>query len=239
MNEKYDALLKDKMSEESYQKLVALENAKLFDFVGEYVELCEPDSVYMCNDSDADADYIRKRSIEIGEEIPLAKDNQTIHYDGYGDQARDKKNTKFMVEAERIDKMGGLNCVEYKEGLAEIKGIAKGIMKGKQMIVKLFCECPTMSPFSIACAQITDSCYVSHSEDILYRRGYEQFKQMADKDNFFRFVHSAGELDERGCTVNLENRRIYQDLVCDMVFSMNAQYAGNSVGLRSTPCAWR
>jgi len=232
MNEKIEALLKEKMSEESYQKLVALENEKLSDFIGEYVELCEPDSVYMCDDSDADAEYVRKRSMELGEEIKLAKDGQTMHYDGYGDQARDKKNTKFMVEAERLDKMGGLNCVEYNEGLAEIKGIAKGIMKGKQMIVKLFCECPTMSPFSIACAQITDSCYVSHSEDILYRRGYEQFKQMADKDNFFRFVHSAGELDERGCTVNLDKRRIYQDLVCDMVFSMNAQYAGNSVGLK-------
>ncbi len=232
MNEKYEALLKAKMSEESYQKLVALENNKLFDFIGEYVELCEPDSVYMCDDSDADAEYVRKRSIEIGEEIPLAKDGQTIHYDGYGDQARDKKNTKFMVEKDRLDAMSALNCVEYNEGLAEIKEIAKGIMKGKQAIVKLFCECPTMGPFSIACAQITDSTYVSHSEDILYRRGYEQFQQMADKDNFFRFVHSAGQQDERGCTVNLDKRRIYQDLVTDTVYSMNAQYAGNSVGLK-------
>ncbi len=232
MTVKYEDLLKSKMSEEGYEKLTALKNPKLFNFVGEYVELCEPDSVYMCDDSDTDADYIRQKAMDKGEEIQLARANQTIHYDGYGDQARDKPNTKFMLAAENLDEMGNLNCVEYEEGLAEIKSIAKGNMKGKEVIVKLFCECPTMSPFSIACVQLTDSYYVAHSEDILYRRGYEHFMQMKDKDDFFRFCHSAGELDERGCCVNLDKRRIYQDLETLTVYSMNAQYAGNSVGLK-------
>jgi phosphoenolpyruvate carboxykinase (GTP) len=232
MSEKYEALLKEKMSEASYAKLAALENEKLFNFIGEYVNLLEPDTVYFCDDSDEDAEHIRQKSLEVGEEHKLAREGQTIHWDGYGDQARDKANTKFMVPADRLSQMGQLNCVEYEEGLAEIKSIAKGIMKGKEAIVKLFTECPPMGPFTIGCAQITDSYYVSHSEDILYRRGYEHFKQMEDKDDFFQFVHSAGELDERGCTVNLDKRRIYQDLVTNTVYSMNAQYAGNSVGLK-------
>ena len=234
MNEDYATLLKGKMNEESYRKLTALENEKLFNFVGEFVALCEPDTVYMCDDSDDDADYIRQKCMDAGEERALAKPNQTIHYDGYGDQARDKGNTKFMVEKEDLVRMANLNCVEHAEGLAEIKQIAKGIMKGKNAIVKLFCEGPTMSPFSIGCAQITDSYYVSHSEDMLYRRGYEHFMSMkgAEKDHFFRFCHSAGTLDERGCTVDLTHRRIYQDLVSMSVYSMNDQYAGNSVGLK-------
>ena len=157
MNSKYEALLKSKMSDESYGKLVALENRKLYDFVGEYVDLCEPDTVYVCDDSDADADYIRAKCLEKGEEKKLARENQTIHYDGYGDQGRDKANTKFMVSRENLPLMGKLNCVEFEEGLAEIRKTARGIMKGKEAIVKLFCECPTMSPFSIGCAQITDS----------------------------------------------------------------------------------
>lgn len=232
MRNNYEELLKSKMSEESYSKLSILENEKLFNFIGEYVELCEPDTVYMCDDSDADAEHIKAKSLEKGEETKLAKDGQTIHYDGYGDQARDKPNTKFMVASENIPAMGNLNCVEINEGMAEIREIAKGIMKGKEMIVKLFCECPTMSPFSIGCAQLTDSYYVSHSEDILYRRGYEHFQNMTDKNEFFRFCHSAGEQDEHGCTINLDKRRIYQDLETLSVFSMNDQYAGNSVGLK-------
>jgi phosphoenolpyruvate carboxykinase (GTP) len=232
VNEKYVELLKGKMSTESYQKLAALENEALFNFVGEYIELCDPDTVYMCDDSAEDAEYIRQKSLEMGEEVKLAKTGQTIHYDGYGDQGRDKANTKFMIHADKLANYGNLNTIEHGAGLAEIKGIAKGIMKGKQAIVKLFCECPTHSAFSIACAQITDSYYVGHSEDILYRPGYDHFMKMEDKDDFFRFVHSAGELDERGCTKNLKNRRIYQDLENEIVYSMNDQYAGNSVGLK-------
>jgi phosphoenolpyruvate carboxykinase (GTP) len=232
MNEQYEQLLKAKMSDESYGKLTALKNEKLFNFIGEFATLCEPDSIYMCDDSDADAAYIRQRSLEMGEESKLAQDGQTIHYDGYKDQARDKANTCFLTPKSKRAEMGNLNCVDYDEGIAEIYDIAKGIMRGKQMIVKLFCECPTMSPFSVACAQITDSYYVSHSEDILYRRGYEHFMQMEDKDDFFRFIHSAGELDDQGCTVNLDKRRIYQNLEENIVYSMNDQYAGNSLGLK-------
>ena len=234
MEERFIALLQSKMSEAGYAKLKALDNTKLFNFVGEWVALCNPDTVYMCDDSDEDAEHIRLQSLAKGEETPLARPGQTIHYDGYGDQARDKANTKFMVSREHLAEMGNLNCVEYEEGLAEIRRIARGIMEGKEAIVKLSCECPTMSPFSIGCAQLTDSFYVGHSEDLLYRRGYRHFLNMPpeQKDNFFRFCHSAGVLDERGCTVNLDQRRIYQDLETLSVYSMNDQYAGNSVGLK-------
>ncbi len=232
MKEEYAALLKSKMTEEGYRKLIALENPKLFNFIGEFVELCDPDTVYMCDDSDEDAEYIRQMALKQGEETPLAHNGQTIHYDGYGDQGRDKEHTKFMVKKENLARMGNLNCIEYEEGLAEVKRLAKGIMKGKPAIVKLFCECPTMSPFSIGCAQLTDSFYVGHSEDILYRRGYEHFMQMQDKEDFFFFVHSAGELDDRGCVVNVKDRRIYQDIEHMDVYSLNNQYAGNSVGLK-------
>jgi phosphoenolpyruvate carboxykinase (GTP) len=232
MKREYAALLQRKMGREEFRQLTALENEKLFDFVGEYVELCEPDRVIMCDDSDEDAEYVRRMALEEGEEKTLAKEGQTVHYDGYEDQGRDKANTKLMVSAENLARMGNLNCVEYEEGLAEIRRIARGIMKGKTAIVKLFCECPTRSPFSIGCAQITDSFYVSHSEDILYRRGYEHFLHMKDKNDFFLFLHSAGKLDERGCTVNLNERRIYQDIENMTVYSLNDQYAGNSVGLK-------
>ena len=232
MNEKYEELLKSKMSEESYGKLIALENEKLFNFVGEYAELCEPAGIFMADDSDEDAEYIRQQALDLGEEKQLARENVTMHYDGKGDQARDKANTKFLVQADKLAGMGNLNCVEYEEGMADIRRIAKGIMKGKEVILKLFCECPAGGPFAIGCAQFTDSFYVAHSEDILYRRGYEHFKTLKNKDEFFRFCHSAGQLDERNNSLNLTDRRIYQDLENNIVFSMNAQYAGNTVGLK-------
>jgi len=79
--------------------------------------------------------------------------------------------------------------------------------------------------------QMTDSCYVMHSENILYRPGYEEFKRLNGSPNFFYFIHSAGEL-ENGVSKNLINRRIFIDLEDERVFTVNNQYAGNSVGLK-------
>lgn len=231
---KYDELLKGLMDEKSFKKLTALNNEKIMEFVGSFAEHCEPASLYVCDDSKEDNLHVRNKALKLGEEYPMANSEQTIHWDGYGDQARDKKNTKFMVYKENLERMKSLNSVEHEEGLAEIMSISKGIMKGKDAVVLFFSEGPTESPFTIPCIQFTDSWYVAHSELILYRTAYSHFMKMkaTEKDEFFRFIHSAGELDERNCTKNLDKRRIYMDSQNNIVYSMNDQYAGNSIGLK-------
>ncbi|MFA5468735.1 MAG: phosphoenolpyruvate carboxykinase domain-containing protein, partial [Sphaerochaetaceae bacterium] len=231
---KYKKLLKEKMSKESYRKLKALKNPKVADFIGFFAEHCEPKSIYVCSDSEEDIQYVRDQALAKGEEETLSHPKQTIHWDGYGDQARDKANTKYIVYKENLEKMAGLNLVEYEEGYNEIMGIAKGIMRGKDVVVQFFSEGPTGSVFTIPCVQFTDSWYVAHSEFILYRTAYNHFLNMQkeEKDDFFRFIHSAGELDERGASLNLDQRRIYMDTQNNIVYSMNNQYAGNSIGLK-------
>ena len=93
---------------------------------------------------------------------------------------------------------------------------------------------PRESPFTIPCVQFTDNWYVAHSEYILYRSAYNHFLKMKDseKDDFFRFIHSAGRLDENKNSVDLDKRRVYIDTQNNIVYSMNNQYAGNSVGLK-------
>ncbi|MDC7246803.1 MAG: phosphoenolpyruvate carboxykinase (GTP) [Sphaerochaetaceae bacterium] len=234
MQKDYREILKNKMSDASYQKLDALNNQKVIDFVGFFAEHCDPKSIFVCSDSEEDVQYVRDQALAKGEEHQLANSKQTIHWDGYGDQARDKKNTRFMVYKENLDNMASMNSIEYEEGYAEIMDIAKGNMSGKDAVVQFFSEGPTESPFTIPCIQFTDSWYVAHSEFILYRSAYNHFLKMKEdeKDDFFRFIHSAGELDENGCSVNLDKRRIYMDTQNNIVYSMNAQYAGNSVGLK-------
>ena len=231
---KFEAILKEKMSAESLAKLMALQNEHVLEFVGTFAEHCDPKSIYVCDDSEIDTQYVRDKALELGEEFTLANPKQTIHWDGYGDQARDKKNTRFMVYKENMANMSTLNSVEYEQGYQEIMNISKGIMKGKDAVVLFYSEGPTESPFTIPCIQFTDSWYVAHSENILYRTAYSHFLKMkkADKADFFRFIHSAGPLDENNCSKDLENRRIYMDTQNNIVYSMNDQYAGNSVGLK-------
>jgi phosphoenolpyruvate carboxykinase (GTP) len=122
--------------------------------------------------------------------------------------------------------------MDRKQGLDEILPLMKGIMSGKEMFVLFFIIGPHHSRFSIPALQVTDSAYVAHSSDMLYRNGYADFIRLGESTDFFTFIHSAGELDNRGVSVNTDKRRIYVDLLCDTVFSINNQYAGNSIGMK-------
>jgi len=173
-----------KISDEDRAKLDALGNGKVWSVIREAAELMKPRDIMVFTDNPDELDRVRQLSIERGEEAPLAMEGHTIHYDGYKDQARDKKNTATLLpKGQKLSR--GLNVVERESGLKEVLGFMKGCMKGKSMIVRFFCLGPTNSRFSLSALQITDSWYVAHSEDILYRPGYEQFKKMKDKDDFF------------------------------------------------------
>jgi len=225
--------LKDKLSSEHLDKLLVLNNDEVNDFVAHAIGLCEPDSVWVGDDSDKDAAYCRQLSIDNKEELPLAIDGHSVHFDGYYDQARKKEVTKYLVPSD-IDLDKKLNQVEREEGLKEIEGLQKGAYKGRQMLVTFFCLGPTNSKFAIPCLQITDSAYVVHSEDMLYRRGYEEFKRQSTNPNFefFKFRHATGEVDDRKTSVHYDKNRVYMDYTRNAVISVNTQYAGNTVGLK-------
>ncbi len=213
------------------KKLKELNNPDVEKIVKEYTELCKPKKLTVISDSPEDINYVRELSVKKGEEVKLSKEGHTVHFDGYKDQARDKTNTKILITPEmKMSKR--INSLPRKEGLKEVLEILDGSMKGKEALVRFFCLGPLNSKFSIAALQITDSAYVAHSEDILYRAGYEQFKRLEGSGDFFYFIHSAGELDERGNSVNIDKRRIYIDLKGNRVFTVNNQYAGNSLGLK-------
>ncbi|HEC77941.1 MAG TPA: phosphoenolpyruvate carboxykinase (GTP) [candidate division WOR-3 bacterium] len=231
MDDKTKAFLKEKIGEEGYNKLMRIDNPNLHQFIAKYIEHCTPDKVFICTDAPEDIKYIREAAIKNGEEAPLAIEGHTIHFDNYYDQARDKAHTLILLPpGKKLDK--SIKTGNRDECLKEIHEIMKGIMKGKELYVRFFCLGPTNSEFSQPVVQLTDSAYVAHSEDILYRQGFEEFVRQGKNARFFKIVHSAGELDERKTSKNLDKRRIYIDLEEDIVYSANTQYGGNTIGLK-------
>ncbi|MEA2076137.1 MAG: phosphoenolpyruvate carboxykinase (GTP) [Euryarchaeota archaeon] len=224
-------MLKAILGEENWQKLMKIDNPELHQFIAKYVELCNPDKVFVCTDSPEDIQYVRQEAIRAGEEMELALNGHTVHFDGYYDQARDKKNTKFLLP-EGVDLGSNINAMVRGAGLNEIHEILRDIMRGHQLFVRFFCLGPLNSDFLIPAVQLTDSGYVAHSEDLLYRQGYEEFVRLGKAARFFKFVHSAGELDERKTSKNIDKRRVYIDLEDETVYSVNTQYGGNTIGLK-------
>jgi phosphoenolpyruvate carboxykinase (GTP) len=223
--------LKERLDEKAFTNLMAIENPKMHKFVAESIELTNPQDVFVCTDSDEDINFLRSQAVETGEEKKLKMEGHTYHFDGYNDQARDPSNTKYLLP-KGVTLGERLSSMDKEEGTSEVKGFLKDSYKGKLMYICFWCLGPTNSEFSISCIQITDSPYVAHSESILYRPGYEQFRKVGSDAEFFKFLHTEGELDERGNSKNIDNRRIYMDLEDDIVYSTNTQYAGNTVGLK-------
>lgn len=210
---------------------MAIDSPKMHAFAANAIELTNPATVFVLTDAQEELDYIRELAQQPGGgEHPLAMEGHTYHFDGVNDQGRDKEVTKYLLPEGMV--LGeSLNSMGKPEGIAEIRSLLKDSMVGRQMLICFWCLGPTDSDFSISCIQITDSAYVAHSESILYRPGYEQFKKVGRNGEFFQFLHSQGEL-ENDVSKNSDLKRIYIDLEDNTVFSVNTQYAGNTVGLK-------
>lgn len=224
-------LLESKLDARNYQRLTAINNERLYAFVADAIELGKPKGVWVSTDSPEDIEYNRDMAIKLGEEKPLRTPGHTIHFDGIEDQGRDREVTKYLVpKGDTLSE--ALNQIDREEGLAEVRHLLDGAMKGRIMIVRFMTLGPNNSEFSIPCVECTDSFYVSHSLNLLYRLGYEEFKRLGPKAEFFSTLHSCGKLDERMVSIESDKKRIYIDYTTDTVYSVNTQYAGNTVGLK-------
>ena len=92
----------------------AINNKHLNDFIAKFVDLFKPDSIFVCNDSEEDIQYVRDKAIKDGEEAKLAVPGHTVHFDSIYDQARDKARTKFLVPKGQ-DFGKGLNIIDKDE----------------------------------------------------------------------------------------------------------------------------
>ena len=145
MKEEHVELLEKKCGKKDLEKLNAIKNPEIRDFIFESAKLCEPDSIFICSDSSEDISRVRDEAIASGEEKPFAIKGHTYHFDGISDQGRDRAATKYLVpENDPLSK--ALNQIEKEEGLSEVKGFLKDCMEGRTMIVRFLSLGPTGSP---------------------------------------------------------------------------------------------
>jgi phosphoenolpyruvate carboxykinase (GTP) len=110
-------VLQDKLTQDNFDKLMALANDKMHAFVADAIELCNPESVFVVTDSADDIAKIREMAIGNGE-TKLNTAGHTYHFDGPKDQARDPKNTKYLLP-KGVSLGESLNSMDKEEGTAE------------------------------------------------------------------------------------------------------------------------
>ncbi|MCM8798942.1 MAG: phosphoenolpyruvate carboxykinase domain-containing protein, partial [Candidatus Omnitrophica bacterium] len=231
MNE-YFKRLASRLEKRELEKLGRIKLPEVHKFIEEAISLCKPKEVFICSDTPDELAYIKNMAIVSGEESSaLLTPGHTFHFDGPKDQGRDRQVTKFLVpEGERLSP--ALNQIERRVGLKEILSLLRGTMQKRKMVVRFLSLGPANSLFSIPCIECTDSWYVAHSVDLLYREGYDFFCSLGEKSEIFKTLHSAGKLDERKVSLDWDKKRIYIDYLTNTVYSVNTQYAGNSIGFK-------
>ena len=228
----YLEVLQPKLSKDDYRKLSEIANPNVHEFIAKASDLCHPERIFICSDSAEDIAHVRRQAIASGEEKAiLTLPGHTVHFDGEYDQGRDRQATKYLVPR-GLSLSKALNQIDRQEGLAEVRGLLKDSMNGRTMIVRFISLGPPDSLFTILGLQCTDSWYVAHSEDLLYRTGHAQFVKAGPKSDFLRVLHSAGRLNEDMVSLEHEKKRIYVDNMDNTIYSVNTQYAGNSVGFK-------
>ncbi len=228
----YIEALQPKLDQTNFSKLSAIDNPNVHEFIAKCSDLCHAKQVFICNDSPEDIEHVRKQAIIVGEEKAiLTLQGHTVHFDGEQDQGRDRQATRYLVP-KGITLSKALNQIDRQEGLAEVRGLLRDSMQDKTMIVRFVSLGPRDSVFTILGLQCTDSWYVAHSESLLYRAGYDQFLKAGPKSDFLKVLHSAGKLNEDMISTEHDKKRVYIDHMDNTIYSVNTQYAGNSVGFK-------
>ncbi len=220
--------LEEMLSGVMFERVKKINNSRFHAFLCKAIRLCEPSSVFVSTGSSEDYEYVRRKALESGEELPARIPGHTVHFDSPLDQARARGDTFILTD----EKLPFINTKPRREGLDEVIGLLKGSMRGREMLVGLYSLGPKKSPFQVLAVQVTDSYYVLHSENILYRGAYDEFVRLGEDASFLKFIHSQGVLDEHGGSKNIDKRRIYIDPASETVYSVNTQYGGNSIGLK-------
>ena len=88
----YLEALRPKLSQPDYEKLCAINNSIVHEFIAKASDLCNPQKIFICSDSAEDIIRVRHQAIAIVEEQAiLTLSGHTVHFDGVHDQGRSHK----------------------------------------------------------------------------------------------------------------------------------------------------
>lgn len=221
MSENKDlTIILSKCDEANKAKVQAVKNPELLAKIANRIELCNPKDVFIHTGSDEDCEHIKKMSLEAGEEAPLAMEGHTIHFDPPNEQGRIVKQT-YVIEDEGMYTSSLANAMPRVQADDLIQNNMKNIMDGKTMIVGFFIRGPIGAPTSYASLTISDTWYLGHQQNNLYRCNIDDFENQVNLIGlFFTNTHSKG-------TLNTKEAYVMTDRKNKETWAWHVAYLGN------------
>lgn len=214
------------------------ENKKLDAWVKEMADLCQPDSIYVCNGSKAEYDSMIEIMTKEGLATPL---NQTklpgcyLFRSDPSDVAR-VENRTYIASKTKEAAGPTNNWINPDELKITMKGMYKGCMKGRILYVIPFSMGPVGSPIAKIGVEITDSPYVVVNMHIMTRVGKKVLDVLGATGDFIPCMHSVGKPLLNGEKDNgqwpcasIENKYISHFPEEYTIWSYGSGYGGNAL----------
>lgn len=160
-------------------------------WISRMVKLCQPDSIHLCDGSDAEWGVLTSQLVAAGTLIqlnPEKRPNSFLARSAPSDVARVEERT--FICSKRKDQAGPTNnWMEDGEMRELLTEKFRGCMRGRTMYVVPFCMGPLDSPLAKIGVQITDSAYAVVNMRIMAHMGSDILKRLEQE--------ASGEIESR------------------------------------------